>query len=275
VFWTWLEAFQATWWARNLAESFLLNLLGWLLRRGLSHRVGRLRLEPDDRLRWLVAGRNAVILLVGLGLVVVWAQQIHEVLLSVVALAAAVVIATKELILCLSGATYQTFSRSFQVGDRIEVAGWRGDVIDQGPFATTLLEVGPGQSVNQASGRTVVIPNSLFLTHAIVNESFSDQYVLHPFSVPLRRTEDWRRAEQQILAAATEVCGPWIAQAKSFLGAKLDRFSLTPVSAEPRVQLRLTSPDTIELLVRVPCPARQKGKVEQAILRKYLDNDTH
>lgn len=255
----------------QLLASLAAILGGMLLRKLGDWRVGRLPLDGDDRLRWRVAARNLALGIVLTALAVIWAPQIQDILLSVVAITAAVVLALKEFILCLSGATYRSFSKAFSVGDRIEVGGWRGDVIDFGPLATTILEVGPGPSVNQVSGRTVVLPNSIFLQHPVVNETFTDQYVLHPFTITLKRSEDWQRAERLILEAAQEVCGPFLPDARTFLSDKLDRFSIAPISAEPRVHLRLHHADQIEVMVRIPCPVRQKGKVEQAIVRKFLE----
>lgn len=244
---------------------------GALVRKLADWRVGRLPLDGDDRLRWRVAARNLALAVVLTALAVIWAPQIQEVLLSVVAITAAIILALKEFILCLSGATYRSFSKAFTVGDRIEVAGWRGDVIDFGPLATTILEVGPGSSVNQVSGRTVVLPNSIFLQHPVVNETFTDQYVLHPFTIALKRTDDWRRAERVLLESSHAVCDPFLEDARKFLSNKLDRYSVAPVSVEPRVHLRLHEVDRIEAMVRIPCPVRQKGKVEQAIVRKFLE----
>ena len=50
---------------------------------------------------------------------------------------------------------------------RREVAGVRGDVLDIGPLTTAVLEVGPGQSIHQRTGRKITLPNSVFLTHAV------------------------------------------------------------------------------------------------------------
>ena len=69
----------------------------------------------------------------------------------------AIVLATKEIIMCLSGAIYRASSGTFKVGDRVEIGAFRGDVIDQTLLATTILEIGPGQAIHQHSGRTVTL----------------------------------------------------------------------------------------------------------------------
>jgi small-conductance mechanosensitive channel len=272
--WDWalhyLTLAAGTWWGPKVLLSVLVLALAPLLARLARGRIRRLALDGDDRLRWQVTARNLVFGGMLLCLVLVWAEQIQSVMLSVVAIAAALVLAGKEVLLCLSGSAYRTFSGAFKIGDRIEVAGWRGDVIDHGPLATTLLEIGPGRDVHQVSGRLVVLPNALFLSHPVVNESFTDEFVLHLFEVAVPLAE-WRKAQRLLLEAANEVCFPWLDEARQWLGNRLDRWSVVPVGLEPRVSLHVTGGDQVRLLVRVPVPSRRKGRVEQEILHRYLD----
>jgi hypothetical protein len=41
-------------------------------------------------------------------------------------------------------------------------------------------------------------------------------------------------------------------------------------SAEPRVTLRLVDADRMHLVLRYPCPAKQRTRTEQDILARYL-----
>jgi hypothetical protein len=42
-------------------------------------------------------------------------------------------------------------------------------------------------------------------------------------------------------------------------------------SAEPRVYLRVADPHCVEMLLRFPSPVRRQGRVEQEILRHFLN----
>ncbi|MBA2320936.1 MAG: mechanosensitive ion channel family protein [Deltaproteobacteria bacterium] len=272
--WDWLVYYAneagRTWWGPKVALSLILFAIGPVIVRLLQGRIRKLGLDGDDRLRWQVTARNFVFGVMLLSLVVVWAQQIQSVMLSVVAIAAALVLAGKEVLLCLSGSAYRTFTGAFKIGDRIEIAGWRGDVIDHGPLATTLLEVGPGRDGHQVTGRLLVLPNALFMSHPVVNESFTDEFVLHAFEVSVALAQ-WRQAEKLLFDAANEVCSPWIEEARTWLGGRLDRWSVVPVTLEPRVQAFASGSEQVRLSVRVPVAARRKGRVEQEILHLFLD----
>lgn len=268
--WTWAWFQVAS--LRPEVQTLAVVAAGGAARAVSAWRIRRMPFATvEDRRRWLVSARNLVLLGVIASLLLIWNDAIESLLLSVVAIAAALVLATKEFILCLSGTVWRTASRAFEVGDRIEINGFRGDVIDHSLLSTTLLEVGPGRSTNQASGRAIVLPNSVFLSHPMVNETFTDAYVLHPFEVAVARTADWRAAERALLDAANEECAPFLEDARQSLSRQIARYALPTLGLEPRVHLDLTDPSRVDLLVRVPVPVRQKSRIEQAILRRFLD----
>jgi len=258
-----------------LFKTFLLFIAIGVGRVLLNRMVASQRATFEERRRWFIGIRNGALLLLMVGSVVIWAQELQSLLLSVVAIAAALVLATKELIMCISGGLMRTSTGAFHLGDRIEINNFRGDVIDHGLFATTILEIGPGQSVHQLTGRTVVLPNSMFLSHPLINESFTDDYVLHTFLIAIERKAPWAQHETALMESATEVCAEYIEDARKFLEGVTIRRNLDSINVDPRVTVRLTDPTRIELLMRVPAPSRRKGRIEQAILRRYLDRAEH
>lgn len=224
----------------------------------------------ESQRRWLVMARNVAVITGVFLLVVVWADQLRTLALSVVAFAAAIILSTKELLMCFTGGVLRSSAGMFHLGDRIEVKKLRGDVIDLTMLTTTILEIGPEQLSHQQTGRAVVLPNSIFLSEAVINESFTEDYVLHTTVLPLARKDDWARAERHLLQAANEVCEEFIEAARKHLVRLGRRQGLDVPSVEPRVTLLFPKPDEIDLLVRFPVPARRKGRIEQALLRRYL-----
>ncbi|MDO9620668.1 MAG: mechanosensitive ion channel, partial [Moraxellaceae bacterium] len=107
---------------RDLIITFVFGsvLLGirYALRRAILRRDA---LEPDMKRRWLVSVRNATFLLFLMGIMLIWAREIQTVALSMVAIAAALVLATREIILCLLGSLYRTSTNAYSIGDRIEI----------------------------------------------------------------------------------------------------------------------------------------------------------
>ena len=252
-------------------STLLLIAVVMVLRGMLARAIRRSETLPSGvRRRWLVQVRNGAILLLLLGLVVIWAAELRLMAVSLFAVAAATVIATKELIQCFSGSLLKTISRGFCLGDRIEITGLRGDVIDHNALTTTILEIGPNDLTQQHTGRAIVFPNSMLLDKPVINETFTDEYVLHVFKVPINMDNDWRYAEKGLLEAARQQCDPFLTEARGhFQRLGKDR-GLATLSVEPRVSVSIPKAGELELIVRIAVPARRKGRIEQEILRSFL-----
>lgn len=256
----------------NILASFFLILFLLLFRWFSVNRIRGWNIRsPELRLRWMVQIRNWSFLLLVAGLIIIWATEIRSLALSIAALAVAFAISGKELIMCLVGSFFKASSQSFQLGDRINISGLRGDVIDQNLIATKLLEVGPPPNGMQYTGKTVSIPNSIFLVTPVVNETLSQQVCLHAFQVDLNRELDsnWHEAEAVLLKAAGRVCQAYLPEAKLAMDKLARQSALDAPSVEPRVSVEFLSNKDIRFVVRVACLPNNRYKVEQAILRSF------
>lgn len=251
----------------NLLIATAILIAGVAILRSVTARfIRRTVVSPELRMKWLVQSRNGLLLLLILGLVLIWGEELRTLALSLVAIAVAFVVATKELILCVTGSILKSGARSFNLGDRIQVKDFRGDVIDQSLLATTILEVGPGKSTHQYTGRMAVIPNALFVSEPVINESFTNDYVLHTFTIPFKREDNWQEAREALLESARRHCQPYLAEARRYLNRISENRGLKHPSVDPRVTLQLPAAGEIQLLVRIPTKSAQRSYIEQNIL---------
>lgn len=227
-------------------------------------------LTMEAKRRWIVSVRNTIVFALLVGLVVIWAHELQAFAVSLVALAAAFVLATKELILCWSGAALRVGGKVYSVGDRIQIAGHRGVVLDHDIFATKLLEIGPGQASHLYTGRVTVFPNSLLFSNPLVKENPGQEYGLYLLMVPLRDKEEWRKAERHLLDAAKAECSSFLEEAGRHMKLLEQTSLLEAPSPEPRITIQLTETGGIQLVLRFPAPDRGRSRIEQAILRRYL-----
>lgn len=246
-----------------------------LILRSLSARFIRRSVASSElRGRLLVNFRNGLLLLTLLGLVMIWGDQLRTLALSIVAIAVAFVVATKELIMCITGSLLKTGAGSFTLGDRIQIKELRGDVIDQSLLATTILEVGPGKASHQRTGRLIVIPNALFVSEPVINEHFTDRFEFHVFTVPFKLESDWQKAREAILASANTHCAPYLESARACMERIGNMRGLEIPSVDPRVTIHVPSAGEIHLNVRIPTQSGQKGYMEQSILNDvFTHND--
>lgn len=226
---------------------------------------------PEEKRRWIVHVKNLSIVILLAGLVGIWATELRTFAISLVAVAAAVAISTKEIIQCFLGGVYKASVHPFDFGDRIEVAGYRGEVIDHNFLSTKLLEIGPWKDVHSLSGRQLVIPNSLFLLHPIINQSLQQEFVLHMIPVPLLPGEDWQMMEKMLLDVALRECESYLEDARRSMQRMGQREGLDLPTVEPRVTFQMGEFGQMQANLRVPCRGSRISKTEQAIVRAILE----
>jgi small-conductance mechanosensitive channel len=266
--WEWFTTGSST---TKLISSLIIIIAVIIVRTLLVRMVVKAERQfPEARRRWIVNIRNASIFILFVTLLGIWNEQLRTLVVSFIALAVALVIATKELILCLSGAIVRAASKSYAIGDRIDIGGKRGDVVDQDLFTTTLLEIGPGTASHQYTGRAIVLPNSLLLTNPVINETYTHDYTMHVFLIPLNVGEDWQLAEKILLEAARMECSPFLEEARIHMKHLENRQLMDIPTVEPRVTLQIPEAGKVNLLLRIPVPSRRKGRLEQAIMRRFL-----
>jgi len=254
----------------KIAASLALLVAVLVLRAVLAQVIQRQKGPSEMRRRWIVTGRNWLFVLFLLGLGAIWADALRSFALSIVAVAVAAVIATKELIQCFTGSILRTFSQAYSVGDRIELGGHRGDVVDLNMLTTTILEVGPGRTTHIRTGRMIVIPNARVTDSVVINESYMEGYVLHVFSVPVKAEDDWQEARRILQEAASEQAQPYMPIVRQRVDTLERKHSLSGPPIEPSIFVQVPEAGIINLVVRIPAPVGRQGYTEQVILRKFL-----
>jgi len=230
----------------------------------------RRRLPSNDKvqLRWASQIRGFSYVILAFGLFTIWAAELQALAVSFAVLAMAFVWGTKETLACIQGAAFRLSSNSFEVGDRINIAGIRGDVIDAGLLGTMVLEVAQG---HQRTGRTISIPNSMFMTEPVLNESLAGEYMLHLMTIPVDRSADLAAIERKALAAAQEACADFLDDVRRPIASRYRRHGLIPPIVDPRVTYQVVDKNTVNILLRIPTPIRLERHVEQHVLRAVLD----
>ncbi|QLG87376.1 mechanosensitive ion channel family protein [Chitinibacter bivalviorum] len=232
--------------------------------------IQRTDLSLEVKRRWLVTLRNIWFVLFVSGLMMIWGRELQTLAVSMVAIAAAIVLATKEMILCMMGSIYRTSTHAFSVGDRIEFNKLKGQVIDTNVLSFTLTESSYASAQQGTVGRVVTIPNSLLLGNPVFNETRLGQFVMHTVHLHVPRDADWQRVEEILLQAGNEAIAGYADELSVHVLEQAQQQVLNSINVEPRVRIDLEDIDAIAFQLQLPVPLGQRAKVEQSILRHYL-----
>lgn len=102
------------------------------------------------------------------------------------------------------GWIYLVFRRSYLVGDRIQIKGFRGDVVEINYLDTSILECsGDYLGNDRRSGRTIRFPNSLILREEIFNYAGPQvPFIWNETAIQIAYTSDLQFVEECLLEAA-------------------------------------------------------------------------
>jgi small-conductance mechanosensitive channel len=230
--------------------------------------------DKNSHNSWLLLAKKLPTLLLILGILFIWGQELRDLALSLVAVAAALVLATKEVILCFMGGLLKASTKLFEIGDRISVAGYRGKVVEQSLLTTTLQEIGPGVKSNQSTGRFLKMPNSLFLSNTITVVPSSYDYVIHVISIMMPLSPKWDVMESLLMESAQEVFSEYRANFEKFAQKHKNLTKSHSLGQEPRVVFEVNSKDTIEFQVKMTVPYEALSRTENRVARAFMQKVT-
>ena len=109
--------------------------------------------------------------------ILLWGHRISGIVTIISFLSAGIAIAVKELIFDFFAGMYINMKKTFELEDRIEINGIKGDVVNIRTLAFEILEVGDRVHAEQSTGRIIHIPNSFVFTYPLKNYTKAFKYI--------------------------------------------------------------------------------------------------
>jgi small-conductance mechanosensitive channel len=175
----------------------------------------------------------------------------------------------------LIGWVYVLIRQPYRVGDRIEIGGARGDVIDVNYLDTTLWEFGgPYLSTQHPSGRIIKFPNSLVLNETVYNYSWPlFPYIWNEIKFQVAYSSDLEFIAETMMEVVEEELGE---KMMSLVRVYRELLVQTPVDEleiqeRPVVHFRASENTWLEAIVRYLVHPKESGRVKTRIIKKLLD----
>ena len=233
-------------------------LLAWLKQRNVDP-VVRLRVR-----RVSAYGLWGVALLLALS---VWMPELRSLATFAGLVSAGVAIALKDVVANAAGWLFIVWRRPFELGDRIEIDGVRGDVVDIRIFHHSLMEIGGWVEGDDRTGRVLHVPNARVLTAIIANytKGWFPQ-IWDEIDVLLTFESNWTEA-RRILQGIIDAAPAPPASAPSQPGGT----SLLVMEASRLPAVFMSVDDSgIRLTLRYTCDPRQRRATRQRIWEAVL-----
>jgi small-conductance mechanosensitive channel len=156
------------------------------------------------------------------------------------------------------------------VGDRVEINGVKGDVIDIGLLRIAVLEVGNWVSAEQSTGRVVFFPNSFIFKNHYFNYSTGNSFIWDEIRIRVTHESDWKTAKQIIESVATRVSQAFVDEAKTQQQRVAQQFHINLGTLTPYVYVSIAE-SGVDLLLRYLTAIRKRRATQDEICREILE----
>ena len=165
-------------------------------------KLGRrtIRKKIEGRKEYLINQAIQIILniLEEVFLLFIWNEYIQSLMTLISVTSAAMTIALRELILNFFCGIYIKMKKPFQVEDRIEVKGIRGDVMNISSLNFEVLEISNKEENGQSTGVIVTFPNSIVFAEPVRNLNKGFKYIWDELTVRLTLDCDLVKNKQEL-----------------------------------------------------------------------------
>lgn len=264
--------------ALNVTEATLTAVL-WtvftlilvLVLRRVARRVVARNVEDHDgiyRANKIINYLTTVVFLVTIAFVWVDAFDALPTYLGLVS--AGIAIALSDLLKNMAGWAFIVSRRPFQVGDRIEVEGIKGDVVDVRLFRFSLMEIEGWVGAEQSTGRLVHVPNGVVFNKDVANYTEGFGYIWHEIPVLITFESDWKLAEQKLVEVVRREAPDIEGAAGTTIRATARRYSIRIGTLTPTVYLTVKESGVL-LTIRYLVEARTRRGIEDRVWRAVLE----
>lgn len=255
-----------------------LSLLGVLLAvvfgGGEMWRRATFRYIHDTRRRYqfLLLRRFVIWIVVGVILVLTFATQLGSAVTFAGLITAGVAVALQNVIVSVVGYFFLIGKYGIRVGDRVQIAGVSGEVVEIGLVRIHLMELG-GTTESQPTGRIVAFSNSIVFqpTPGVFKQIPGTSFVWHEVKLTLGSQTDYHTAREKITQAVEAAFRDYRSdlQAQRRL-VEQSLGTVSPAELEPRVRLHYTG-SGLEALVRFPVAIEKASEVDDHLMRALLE----
>lgn len=242
----------------------------------ISHiwRKATFRYVQDGRRRhqFLIVRRIIVVPVVFIVLIMAFASGLGSVTLFAGITTAGLAVALQNMIQSIAGYFVLIGKYGVRVGDRVQVAGVLGDVIDIGMVRLHLVEVSGGPGA-RPTGRVVAFSNAVVFQpdEGLFKQIPGTNFAWHEVLLTLGPGSDYRQVEERMLNAVNKVFDAYKDRMEpQRRGMERATHGLPVGPLTPESRLHLTGSGT-QVVVRYPVEVEQSAEIDDRITREVLD----
>lgn len=179
--------------------------------------------------------------------------------------------ALQELITSFAGWIAIAIGKFYHIGDRVELGGIKGDVIDISVLRTTLMEVGEWVEADLNTGRIVRIANSFIFKEPVFNYTSNFPFLWDEIKIPISHGSDYTLTREILQKIAYEISEPTIKEAIASWNEAKQSYFIDEVSLNPQTTIKITD-NWLEFTLRYIVEYHKRRYTKDLLFTHILDS---
>ncbi len=248
-----------------LVVIFTVFLLGEVWRRTIFKYVHDVR----RRYQFLLLRRIVLWVVIALIIAFTFATQLGSVVTFAGLITAGVAVALQNVIVSMVGYFFLIGKFGIRVGDRVQVSGVTGEVVDIGLVRFHLMEIG---SDAQPTGRVVAFSNSIVFQPAsgLFKQIPGTSFVWHEIELIFAPESEYHVVRERVTAAVDAAFGEYHEKMeKQSRQMEMTLNSISATELKPKIHLHFTA-GGIEVSIRFPVEMGTASEIDDKIMKELL-----
>ncbi|HVA98156.1 MAG TPA: mechanosensitive ion channel domain-containing protein [Bacteroidia bacterium] len=202
-------------------------------------------------------------------LTVVYSDKLGGLTVAFGVAGAGIAFALQEIIVSFAGWIAIILGGYYKTGDRIQLAGIKGDVMDIGVIRTTIMEIGQWVDGDLYNGRMVSIANSFVFKEPVFNYSGDFPFLWDEIKIPIQYGSNYEKAKEIFESVGKEVAGELTEQSRQKWLELQIKYRLEDAQTEPLVSL-IANDNWVEYTLRYIVSYKKRRITKSEIFTKIV-----
>jgi small-conductance mechanosensitive channel len=227
--------------------------------------------DPRRRYQFLLLRRFVIWFVTAIIIAFAFASSLGSIVTFAGLITAGVAVAMQGVIVAIVGYFFLIGKFGIRVGDRVQIGGVTGEVIDVGLVRFHLMELGGG-GADGPTGRVVAFSNSIVFQVAagLFKQIHGINFVWHEITLTLSAQANYADVKKRLLTAV----GSALADFHDEIERQTQEIARTVVSApvgslQPKVQLRFVA-GSMEAVIRYPVDLKNAADIDERVVHELL-----
>lgn len=224
-------------WIRNFVILIIIYIVLSIISSFLKRNINRRFSENSVKLKLRSVVSLLFALIFAISATSLFSSKVAGLTVALGVAGAGIAFALQEVIASVAGWFAIHFGGFYSIGDRVNIGGTKGDVIEIGLLRTTVMELGQWVQGDQYNGRVVRVANSFVFKEPVVNYSADFPFLWDEVSIPIKYGSDIKKTRELLKNIANNYFDTYEEGAKREWGKLVDKYVIENAKVDNQIYL--------------------------------------